>query len=407
VLYEAYNIAAEVQDKDGHLPLHLACIHGAPPPVAKMLFQAYQKAAEVQDKHRNLPLHLSCASEFVSIDLLNLLLWAYPKSIEMQDENGESPLEILRNTLHRLNFDSPTNICSELDVGQISSSEMALAIEETKHDECIKFKMACLVKKHKILHFSMKKMVQGVHIIHPARNQSYHCFRLHRNPHYGIKIKYVPLFKWIVKTMGIPFQEYKASEGEHKNDFLTIINNLPDHTLILQQIYDAVKSRKLRSRNLSNFFISYGFSALYCKAGGPPLLTTSIDSESSEKIQILPILMPLLSKLSESLKAHYSHIAPDFDRNQQYSQLMGSNFNYRLCEINYYEGVDCAIIFSGNLLAPHCDVMNDWRRGYDFLSVTKTLIWDAEIKRSVTLSIICYTRKAVGDYIYGAQKDIR
>ena len=88
-----------------------------------------------------------------------------------------------------------------------------------------------------------------------------------------------------------------------------------------------------------------------------------------------PIFIPLLSELSESLKAQYSHIALDSDRNQQYSQFMGSNFNYRLCEINYYEEVDCAIIFSGNLLEPHCDVMNDWRRGYDFLSVTKTLIW--------------------------------
>ncbi len=105
----------------------------------------------------------------------------------------------------------------------------------------------------KVLHFSMKKLVQGVHIIHPARNQSYHCLWLHKNPHYGIKTKYVPLFIWIVKTMGIPFQEYMASEGEHKNDFLTIINNLSYHTLILQQIYDAVKTCKMRSRNLSNF----------------------------------------------------------------------------------------------------------------------------------------------------------
>ncbi len=41
--------------------------------------------------------------------------------------------------------------------------------------------------------------------------------------------------------------------------------------------------------------------------------------------------------------------------------------------------------------------MNDWRNGYDFISVVKSTFLDDDIDRYVTLSIICYSRKAVGD----------
>ena len=46
--------------------------------------------------------------------------------------------------------------------------------------------------------------------------------------------------------------------------------------------------------------------------------------------------------------------------------------------------------------------MNDWRNGYDFISAIKSTFLDDDIDRYVTLSIICYTRKAIGDYMYGA-----
>jgi hypothetical protein len=43
--------------------------------------------------------------------------------------------------------------------------------------------------------------------------------------------------------------------------------------------------------------------------------------------------------------------------------------------------------------------MNDWRVGYNFISVFKCSFLDDEIDDIVTVSIICYTRKAIGDHL--------
>jgi hypothetical protein len=54
------------------------------------------------------------------------------------------------------------------------------------------------------------------------------------------------------------------------------------------------------------------------------------------------------------------------------------------------------------VIDPHCDVMNDWREGYDYLSVVKSKFLDDELDKYVTVSIICYSRKAIGDFMYGS-----
>jgi hypothetical protein len=76
---------------------------------------------------------------------------------------------------------------------------------------------------------------------------------------------------------------------------------------------------------------------------------------------------------------------------------MGSNFSYSMNDFNVYEGFDVSFVYSKNVIQPHCDVMNDWRDGYNYLSVMKSTIYDHELNETVTISVICYTRKAIGD----------
>jgi hypothetical protein len=72
--------------------------------------------------------------------------------------------------------------------------------------------------------------------------------------------------------------------------------------------------------------------------------------------------------------------------------------------MNIFEGFDVSLMYSDSFITPHCDVMNDWRYGYNYISVVKNTFWDDNISKSVTLSIVCYTRKAVGDELYGGGK---
>jgi hypothetical protein len=252
-----------------------------------------------------------------------------------------------------------------------------------------------------MLSFAMEGIVNTVHIIYPATNQCYHAFNFHRNPHYGIKLKHIPLIKWILKSNNINYQEYSTEQNYHHNNFLTIHNNNFEQQIPFQHIYRVVKGYKLRSRQLSNYFISYGYSSMYRGKNGEPLLTKAIETNAGKKEKLLPLVLPILCYLSKDIKLHYQHIACNFERNELYSQQLGCNFNYCLPNTNIFEGFDVSLMYSDSFITPHCDVMNDWRYGYNYISVVKTSFWDEFISKSVTLSIICYTRKAVGDYLYG------
>jgi hypothetical protein len=43
--------------------------------------------------------------------------------------------------------------------------------------------------------------------------------------------------------------------------------------------------------------------------------------------------------------------------------------------------------------------MNDWRYGYNYVSVLKTSFFDSDTGKEITLSVICCIRKAIGDYL--------
>lgn len=283
-----------------------------------------------------------------------------------------------------------------------------LIIEETYEDIHISYGVARLVKETGMLSFCMKGYINKVHIIHSSGNQCYHSFRFHKNPHYGLKLKHVCLLKWILMTANVPFMEYEASETYYHNEFLTIHNNLIGTQFPLKDIYSLLKGCQLRTRNLSNYFISYGYSAMFRNLRtGEPLLTKAIEYVTGKRRQkILPLALPIISHISRDLKAYYPNIAPDNIRNTTYAQRMGSNFNYSLEGLNYFEGFDVSIMYEEDVIDPHCDVMNDWRDGYDYLSVVKSTFLDDYFDKYVTVSIICYTRKAIGDYMYGSGVNI-
>ena len=281
-----------------------------------------------------------------------------------------------------------------------SCNTMALVIEESDNDIEIKHSRALEVKLKGILSSSEERIVRKVHLIHPSANQCYHSFRFHRNPHYGVKVKHLQLIKWILSYWNITFEEYQSNIMIHSNPSLTICNDISYDWFPYEKFYAILKSNnKLKSRNISNLFVSYGYSAMYCGNNGEPKLTKYIDKFHDKGEKLLPIVLPVLIHLSSELRKYYGHVAPDFYRNQSYAQQMGSNFNYSMIGSNIYEGFDLSIIYSPTILTPHCDVMNDWRPGYDYLSVIKTTFIDQSENKTVTLSLICYTRKAIGDYL--------
>jgi hypothetical protein len=57
-----------------------------------MLFQAYPKAAEIQDNNGDLPLHIALIYNIASKDVITMLIQAYSKAEEVQDDEGMLPL---------------------------------------------------------------------------------------------------------------------------------------------------------------------------------------------------------------------------------------------------------------------------------------------------------------------------
>jgi hypothetical protein len=291
--------------------------------------------------------------------------------------------------------------CSEInDIFHYDSTDpvMILVIEERKKNIPRQFRQSCEVKKNKaMLSLLTTQQLELVHIVHPAAMQCYHSFDFHHNPHYGIRKEMLPMFKWILQMYDVQHKEYCGDIPYHSNNFITIYNNSMKYNFPAEDLYRIMKAMKLKSRNISNYYLSYGYSSEYRSITGEPLLTVSIQDKSRESESLLPFILPILSYLSHNIVRHYPKVAPNNARQLKYAQKMGSNFNYSINGINIYEGFDVSIVYSKNVIQPHCDVMNDWRDGYNFLSVMKSTIYDEDLGETVTISIICYTRKAIGD----------
>lgn len=288
-----------------------------------------------------------------------------------------------------------------------NEDETVLTIEQVKEDAQISYSECQKVKQFGILKFAMKQQVKMVHFIYPAKVQIYHCFGLQKNPHYGVKRKFVPLLKWILHNLAINYTVYESNNNFHHNEYLVVYNNkLPIYfpvTLIRQQLDQYI----LKSRNLSNFFLAYGFSGEYIDGNtGAPQLTTSLLKGRQNGKTLLSLVFPLLCFLSTDLKRYFNQVATNMERNNKFSHNLGSNINYHIPPQNIFEGFDISLTLKDDILSPHCDVMNDDRYGYNYVSVIKSDVYDTDGIKMATMSIICYTRKAIGDYMdkYGLQK---
>jgi ankyrin repeat protein len=72
--------AAELVDREGKLPLHIAYINYATNNIVNMLIHHYPAAAEVKDNDGNLPFHYACR-ENSCWDPIKEALELYPKAI--------------------------------------------------------------------------------------------------------------------------------------------------------------------------------------------------------------------------------------------------------------------------------------------------------------------------------------
>jgi ankyrin repeat protein len=98
ILLEANAHGAQVQDKHGCLPLHVASRYGASQGVVRMLLDVYRNGAQVQDKHGCLPLHDACYVK-ASPDVMRLLIDAYPDGAQVKLNNGLLPLQYMDTIL--------------------------------------------------------------------------------------------------------------------------------------------------------------------------------------------------------------------------------------------------------------------------------------------------------------------
>jgi hypothetical protein len=231
-------------------------------------------------------------------------------------------------------FDSATN-----------NTTMVLVIEERLKDLSKEFLAACHVRQNKaILSLLTRKQLKMVHIVHPATIQCYHSFDFHHNPHYGIRKTLLPFFKWILLVNDVNYFEYVDCEQYHTNKQITIYNNPVEYKFPFEDIYNTLRTHKLKCHKISNQYISYGYSSKYRSIIGESILTTGI-GHIKHSNKIISETFPTLSALSKSLLKNYPDMSPCTNRRNKYSQRMGSNFNYHLNDVNIYEGFDICSIF--------------------------------------------------------------
>lgn len=87
----------QIRNKDGNLPLHIACKSSRkdlPSDVVRLLLQAYPGGAQVKATHyAQLPLHLACRGS-VSHQLVSDLVQIYPRATYVKDKTGSLPLHL-------------------------------------------------------------------------------------------------------------------------------------------------------------------------------------------------------------------------------------------------------------------------------------------------------------------------
>lgn len=86
-------ISVSIRDKDGYLPIHVACMSKCNVLIIHALLEAYPQSAFDKDlKDNKLPLQYLVEEKNVDIDCLTALLSLYPLSASIKDDSGKLPL---------------------------------------------------------------------------------------------------------------------------------------------------------------------------------------------------------------------------------------------------------------------------------------------------------------------------
>ena len=79
------------------LPLHAACLLGAPLLLVEDLVQSYPEAVKKKTSQGKLPLHIACEA-LVDHRVVTLLLNMWPDALIMKDNEGKTPVDVLRKS---------------------------------------------------------------------------------------------------------------------------------------------------------------------------------------------------------------------------------------------------------------------------------------------------------------------
>lgn len=184
MLVEARPKSAELKDKVGRLPLHIACgcEYSASPNVLKLLLKAYPKAAEIQDNCGSLPLHITCEKEDSSycLEAVKLLLEAYKEAAKIQDRNGNIPIQRL------LDFNNFTDYNPSADVVKVLLEAYPEAAKISFHHGELLLNQACLDGAPlDVLDALLVAYPESIHATDIYGEHPSNCLKFHRDINYG------------------------------------------------------------------------------------------------------------------------------------------------------------------------------------------------------------------------------
>ena len=94
IILSAYPDVVQQRDKNGCMPLHLACHTNAPIAVIRTLLEKNPDAVRETDNQGRTPLHLACTG-LASREVIELLLVECPALVREKDSQGHLPLHTI------------------------------------------------------------------------------------------------------------------------------------------------------------------------------------------------------------------------------------------------------------------------------------------------------------------------
>lgn len=91
-LLQQYPSSIQSKNKNGNIPLHLACFHGASLQVVEYLVSSWPSSLSVEDDQGSLALHWACFGQKCDLLVIQNLLLQNPSSISHQTHNKQIPL---------------------------------------------------------------------------------------------------------------------------------------------------------------------------------------------------------------------------------------------------------------------------------------------------------------------------